>query len=216
MIIRPVVSAHMLLGTIIGWGILSPLAKKKGWAPGPVDQWQNGSQGWIIWVALGVLLCDSIVGIGWILFRPLLQKVAQGINPARRYSREFAKEVPARFRTREPPGDPSSSESQLQEAQETTPLLASNSETQATSDSCLQPLDDASPTERLSRIASVYWLVGVSLFCFFTTWYLFGDLLSVLQIVLAIVVIPPLGIASIRSMGETDNSLASSLGVYTR
>ncbi|KUJ18845.1 uncharacterized protein LY89DRAFT_732387 [Mollisia scopiformis] len=49
MIIRPMVSAHMLLGTVIGWGILSPIAKKKGWAPGPVDQLQDGSQGWIIW-----------------------------------------------------------------------------------------------------------------------------------------------------------------------
>ncbi|KMU71942.1 oligonucleotide transporter [Coccidioides immitis RMSCC 3703] len=34
-------SLHMLVGAIVGWGILSPLAKSRGWAPGPVDNWEN-------------------------------------------------------------------------------------------------------------------------------------------------------------------------------
>lgn len=207
------VSAHMLLGAVIGWGILSPIAKKKGWAPGPVDQWQNGSQGWIIWIALGVLLGDSIVGIGWILLRPLLQKPADGDNPVKRLGSELKKHISACFSARESPSSRDTLESQFQEAQERTPLLTSEYEAQVTSDSLLRPLDDAPPAHRLSNIASLYWLAAVSLFSLFTTWYLFGNLLSVLQIALAIIVIPPLGIASIRSMGETDNSLASSLGV---
>jgi OPT family oligopeptide transporter len=36
-IMGPATTLHMLLGAIIGWGILSPLAKHKGWAPGPVS-----------------------------------------------------------------------------------------------------------------------------------------------------------------------------------
>lgn len=216
MIIHPMVSAHMLLGAVIGWGILSPIAKHKGWAPGPVDQWQDGSQGWIIWIALGVLLGDSIVGIGWILLRPFLLKPAEGDSLVRRLSSEFIKHISACFPTRESPISRNILESQFHEAQERTPLLASENEAQATSDSLLQPLDDAPPAHRLSNITSLYWLAAVSLFCFFTTWYLFGNLLSVLQIALAITVIPPLGIASIRSMGETDNSLASSLGLCTK
>jgi hypothetical protein len=216
MIIRPTVSVHMLLGAVLGWGILSPIAKNKGWAPGPVDQWQDGSQGWLIWVALGLLLGDSIVGVGWILLRSLLLKPAKVDNLVRKLDSESNKRISASFSTRESPSSRNILETRFQEAQERTPLLASESEACATSDGLLQPLDDAPPAHRLSNIASLYWLVAVSLFCFLITWYLFGNLLSVLQIALAIIVIPPLGMASIRSMGETNNSLASSLGLCTK
>ena len=40
-IIGPSVTAYMLIGAIIGWGILSPVAKYQGWAPGPVGDWEN-------------------------------------------------------------------------------------------------------------------------------------------------------------------------------
>jgi OPT family oligopeptide transporter len=62
----------MLVGAIIGWGILSPLAKSKGWAPGPVDDWENGSKGWIVWVSLAIMLADSIISLGWLIIRPVL------------------------------------------------------------------------------------------------------------------------------------------------
>lgn len=213
MVIRPMVSAHMLLGAVIGWGILSPIAKRKGWAPGPVDQWQNGSQGWIIWIALGILLGDSIVGISWILLRPLLRKLSEEDNMIRKLIPELIKNVPAYFSTRESPSGRVILEPQLQEAQECSPLLTSEHDAQANSSSLLRPLDDAPPAHRLSSIASLCWLAVVSLFCFFATRYLFGNMLSVLQIALAIMIIPPLGIASIRSLGETNNSLASTLGL---
>lgn len=38
----------MNLGMITGWAILSPLAKHKGWAPGPVSSSTDGSRGWIV------------------------------------------------------------------------------------------------------------------------------------------------------------------------
>ena len=38
----------MNLGMITGWAILSPLAKHKGWAPGPVSSATDGSRGWIV------------------------------------------------------------------------------------------------------------------------------------------------------------------------
>ncbi|KAL8926383.1 MAG: hypothetical protein Q9208_002926 [Pyrenodesmia sp. 3 TL-2023] len=47
-IMGPATTLHMLLGAIIGWGILSPLAKNRGWASGPVDDWTSGSKGWIV------------------------------------------------------------------------------------------------------------------------------------------------------------------------
>ncbi|KAK6342563.1 hypothetical protein TWF718_007965 [Orbilia javanica] len=53
----------MLFGAIIGWGVLSPLAKKQGWAPGIVNDWKSGSRGWIVWISLAIMLADSVVSL---------------------------------------------------------------------------------------------------------------------------------------------------------
>ncbi|RPA79468.1 OPT superfamily oligopeptide transporter [Ascobolus immersus RN42] len=59
---------HMLVGAIIGWGILSPLAKERGWAPGDVSDWKNGARGWIVWVSLAIMLADSVFSLGSLVF----------------------------------------------------------------------------------------------------------------------------------------------------
>lgn len=56
----PTVS-YMLLGAILGWAVLAPFAKYKGWAPGAVDDWIDGGQGWILWISLSVMISDSLV-----------------------------------------------------------------------------------------------------------------------------------------------------------
>ncbi|OAX85367.1 hypothetical protein ACJ72_00256 [Emergomyces africanus] len=71
-IMGPSTSLHMLVGAVLGWGILSPLAKNRGWAPGPVDSWEDGSKGWIVWVSLAIMLADSIINLGWLIARPFV------------------------------------------------------------------------------------------------------------------------------------------------
>lgn len=66
---------HMLLGALIGWGILSPLAHNKGWAPGPVNDWVKGSRGWIVWISLAIMLSDSIVSLGGLILEPAIRWV---------------------------------------------------------------------------------------------------------------------------------------------
>lgn len=68
----PATTLHMLLGAIVGWAILSPLAKSQDWAPGPVEDWNTGSKGWIVWVSLAIMLADSLVSLGWLVLRPLI------------------------------------------------------------------------------------------------------------------------------------------------
>lgn len=68
---------HMLLGAVIGWGILSPLAHYKGWAPGPTDDWVTGGRGWVIWVSLGIMLSDSVVSLGWLILSPVIKTLRQ-------------------------------------------------------------------------------------------------------------------------------------------
>ncbi|CAH0021640.1 unnamed protein product [Clonostachys rhizophaga] len=70
----PVITLHMLLGAIVGWGILSPYARNQGWAPGDVDDWSTGSRGWIIWVSLAALLADASIKMSWLLLSPILKR----------------------------------------------------------------------------------------------------------------------------------------------
>ncbi|KAI0033085.1 oligopeptide transporter [Vararia minispora EC-137] len=53
----------MNLGMIVGWGILSPLSKKMGWAPGPVGDMTTGARGWILWTSLAIMCADSVVSL---------------------------------------------------------------------------------------------------------------------------------------------------------
>ncbi|KAJ3808682.1 OPT oligopeptide transporter protein-domain-containing protein [Lentinula aff. lateritia] len=53
----------MNMGMLVGWGILSPIAKFSGWAPGPVGDMTSGSRGWILWVSLAIMCADSLVSL---------------------------------------------------------------------------------------------------------------------------------------------------------
>jgi hypothetical protein len=48
---------------LVGWGILSPLSKYAGWAPGPVGDMSTGARGWILWVSLAIMCADSFVSL---------------------------------------------------------------------------------------------------------------------------------------------------------
>ncbi|PWY94760.1 OPT superfamily oligopeptide transporter [Aspergillus sclerotioniger CBS 115572] len=76
-IMGPSTCMHMLFGAFLGWGILSPLAKARGWAPGPVDSWEDGSKAWIVWISLAIMLADSLVSLGWLVVRPLVPRASK-------------------------------------------------------------------------------------------------------------------------------------------
>ncbi|KDQ15904.1 hypothetical protein BOTBODRAFT_31353 [Botryobasidium botryosum FD-172 SS1] len=56
-------TVSMNLGMLVGWGVLSPLSKKAGWAPGDVGSMTDGARGWILWVALAVMCAESVVSL---------------------------------------------------------------------------------------------------------------------------------------------------------
>lgn len=72
-IMGPATTMHMLLGAIIGWAILSPLAKYRGWAPGPIEDWETGSKGWIVWISIAIMLADGIVSLSHVAIRSAIQ-----------------------------------------------------------------------------------------------------------------------------------------------
>jgi len=70
-------------GMLVGWGILSPLAKNAGWAPGPVEDMTTGARGWILWTALAIMCADSVVSLLPVVIGYIIKLVW---NPATRPS----------------------------------------------------------------------------------------------------------------------------------
>lgn len=52
---------YMLFGALLGWAVLAPLAHHYKWAPGPVDDYASGGQGWVLWISLSAMISDSLV-----------------------------------------------------------------------------------------------------------------------------------------------------------
>ena len=63
----------MLFGAVVGWGFLSPLAKKKGWAPGLASDLEGGSRGWVAWIALVIMLTDALINLCWFVGKTILR-----------------------------------------------------------------------------------------------------------------------------------------------
>jgi uncharacterized oligopeptide transporter (OPT) family protein len=53
----------MMVGAVVGWGILGPIAKVVGWAPGAVSDWEGGGAGWIMWISLAIMLGESMTSL---------------------------------------------------------------------------------------------------------------------------------------------------------
>ncbi|KAG5367040.1 putative oligopeptide transporter [Yarrowia sp. B02] len=66
-------TSSMLLGCILGWGILAPYSQHKGWAPGPIDDWKTGGQGWILWISLALMVGDSVVSLLVLTYKQIYQ-----------------------------------------------------------------------------------------------------------------------------------------------
>lgn len=75
--------SYMLFGAVLGWGVMAPLAKHIGWAPGEINDWINGGQGWILWLSLSVMISDSLVSLIVVLYKSVGSAVNH-INERRR------------------------------------------------------------------------------------------------------------------------------------
>lgn len=61
--------------------MLGPVARHKGWAPGPIGDWKNGATGWVLWISLAIMLGDSLTSLSLLLITSL-QRHITAIRPA--------------------------------------------------------------------------------------------------------------------------------------
>lgn len=204
-IMGPATTLHMLLGAIIGWGVLSPLAKHKEWAPGPVSDWTNGSKGWIVWISLAIMLADSLVSLGWLILRPLVVAARSYYPTAKEtFQSHTWKEL---FTLK------------INEHQEYTPLGDSAiTNPIATIKQHLQEgaEPDAPPEHLISNRTTIIGLVASLILCIIAVHVSFPGLIPFRLTLLSLVLALFLSIMGVRALGETDLNPVSGISKLTQ
>ncbi|KAK4943218.1 OPT superfamily [Elasticomyces elasticus] len=207
-IMGPATTFHMLLGEVIGWGVLSPIAKHKGWAPGPVDDWETGSKGWIVWVSLAIMLADAVVNLGWLVLRPTVKYGPDWArsgkehleNSSSWYEVFLGRQVAGYFF----PNGPSRAR---------TPQRRSTSKP---ADHADDPPDDAPPHHLVSGRTVAILLPLTLIFCVVCIHITFGGYIPIGLNILAILLALVLSIMGVRALGETDLNPVSGISKLTQ
>lgn len=192
----------MLLGCIVGWGILSPVAKYAGWAPGPVSDWKTGSKGWILWISLGVMIAESVVSLSIVAIRSV-SKYIQGNS---------ALEKTAYQRVRSGRSRQTSFASASNDDEEEAASLAAESEieqewsdTEEGRGAIREPEQDAPPDQLVKPKTTVIGLIASTILCIIAVTIVFGtDIIPIPMSILAVVVAMFLSVLAVRALGETD------------
>ncbi len=212
----PATTSHMLLGAIVGWGILSPLAKSKGWAAGPVSDWATGSKGWIVWVSLAIMLADATVNLGWLVLRPVINHMPAYFQQLRLHAGKSS--LSEALGWDKSPKDEYRGRASFEA---TTPLIA---RPRRSSSSVLDPLamgedqpEPDTPTSQLvsNRLVTILFIISI-LVCIFSIRIVFGALVPFYAIILAILLALLLSLMSVRALGETDLNPVSGISKLTQ
>ncbi|TLD25669.1 putative oligopeptide transporter [Venturia nashicola] len=203
-IMGPATTIHMLLGAVVGWGVLSPLAKRRGWAPGPVDDWTTGSKGWIVWISLAIMLADSLVSLGWLILRPIVYYGPALFRHCQRAYKEGDWKSIADF-------DPVSSEgySAISGSEDVdTPTVAKFQRAEEEADA---------PASHLISAKTTWICLFLSLgICVGAVHYTFANLIPLRLTLLALFLALFLSVMGVRALGETDLNPVSGISKLTQ
>ncbi|KAJ8115190.1 hypothetical protein OPT61_g3107 [Boeremia exigua] len=204
-IMGPATTLHMLLGAVIGWGILSPLAKHKGWAPGPVSDWTNGSKGWIVWISLAIMLADSLVSLGWLLLRPLITLARFYYPSAKETFHSHTWRELLTFNVFRQQGY-----TPLPDGIAANPMVAFKHHLNSESE------PDAPPEHLVSTRTTLVGLVASLVLCIVAVHVSFPGLIPFRLTLLSLVLALLLSIMGVRALGETDLNPVSGISKLTQ
>lgn len=187
--------SYMLFGAVLGWAILAPLAKHMGWAPGPIDDWVSGGQGWILWLSLSVMIADSVVS-----FVVVTVKSLNGLRKSWRienYEKLKDSDHPNYLSSEADPdfgGEPIRQEDRMDTASSLTSLV------------------DVSSEYLVDNYITIGGIVLSSAICIWAMRSVFGDLIPYYAAVSAIVLALFFSVLGVRALGETDLNPVSGIG----
>ncbi|KXH31074.1 OPT oligopeptide transporter [Colletotrichum simmondsii] len=203
---------HMLLGAVIGWGFLSPLAKYRGWAPGSIDDWETGSKGWIVWISLAIMLADAIVSLSYIAFRPLAQHVAnegvkgmwqQSVLGWQKHFGASRRFIPTYTALNTDEDGEATSTSRLLSHEAQSSVVRRRISTSSASDGRADQADAPEDQQIDNKLVAVGLVLSI-LLCITTIHIVFGDLVPLYATIVAVLMALLLSIMGVRALGETD------------
>jgi uncharacterized oligopeptide transporter (OPT) family protein len=62
-LIGPRVVLSLLLGAILSWALLGPIAHAAGWAPGEVMSYKDGPRGWLLWPGVALMVSEALTAL---------------------------------------------------------------------------------------------------------------------------------------------------------
>ncbi|KAI1278565.1 OPT oligopeptide transporter protein-domain-containing protein [Xylaria sp. FL0933] len=204
-IMGPATTIHMLLGAVIGWGILSPLAKYRDWAPGPIGDWESGSKGWIVWTSLAIMLADAVISLGHVALRPVIEHGPAMLRALKkRYDRGGLQGL---FR-RHPTGYSTVASDETATSRHSTSsadgLGGLENPGGQDGDRRVWDHDDAPPEQLVgTKIVSIGLILSV-VFCIVSIHITFGELVPLYGTIIAVFMAMILSIMGVRALGETD------------
>ncbi|ORZ25608.1 OPT oligopeptide transporter protein-domain-containing protein [Absidia repens] len=173
----------MLLGCIVGWGVLSPMAYYSGWATGPVDDWKTGSKGWILWVSLGVMISESLLSLAIVTIRTFIKSISKSKSKA-----TFDDDVV------------------LMDQQDDDVETVCQREAE-------DEYEDAPADQQVSNSVTIFGLIASTILCIVLVRHVFGaDILPISLTLLAVMLAMLLSVLAVRALGETDLNPVSGIG----
>ncbi|KAK5715945.1 OPT superfamily [Elasticomyces elasticus] len=215
-IMGPATTIHMFLGAVLGWAVLSPLAKSQGWASGEVGDWNTGSKGWIVWVSLAIMLADAIVSLGWLILRPTIwyTRVYGPVLVRGILEKGFTRFVVEMVRGK---GGRGYSPVDLDDDPSSTTNGGGGPLTK-TGSHLLDPEEeyDAPPSHLIGWKTTSLGLLASLAFCIFAVQYSFKGMISIPLTTLALLLALVLSIMGVRALGETDLNPVSGISKLTQ
>lgn len=204
----PTVS-YMLFGAILGWGILAPLAKSKNWAPGAIDDWIHGGQGWILWISLSVMISDSLVSFLIVTFKSIRSgiKIMKDLNTQRHYTE-------ATLQTLELQQSLLNEDSDRNSNEDPSNSTYSGQRAKTAETSSISPLSRAEIQKDylVSNTITFSGIILSSILCLISIRIVFGSIVPYYAAVVAIVLALFFSVLGVRALGETDLNPVSGIG----
>lgn len=186
--------SYMLFGAVLGWGVFAPLSKYLGWAPGPIDDWFTGGQGWILWLSLSVMIADSVV-----CFIVVIAKYF-----ASRTKSWWARQYEIFFQDKN--GIYRSIRTDTDNAKDI------NHNDGRKSNFSLSSVADVSSEFLVDNYVSIGGIVLSSVVCVWAIRIVFGDSIPYYASIVAIILALFFSVLGVRALGETDLNPVSGIG----
>ena len=210
-IMGPATTIHMLLGAIVGWGVLSPLAKKRGYAPGETSDWERGSKGWIVWISLAIMLADAIINLAWLVLKPLVHHAPAWICSFREHSANCSSWKQYLL------GRSFGGYMKIGTNEAATPMTSRLSSRRTLSPRTTSTVPDDAPPEHLVPTRTVLVLLPLTIvFCIASIQLTFGAYISISLTLLSLVFALLLSMMGVRALGETDLNPVSGISKLTQ